>query len=226
VSRYWNPRTGKPRGPVHFRPPPRRWRPRNPFTARDAWIVPAGLIAGLLYASVAGGLISWPAAGREGRVEPAAPKHVDPYAASRRSRAILEAQEGAPSSAVERTGDLAPARADGGRTEAGDPAGVRMVDGDTFDYRGERIRIADIDTPEVHGRCASESQLAARATARMSALIGAGPFRLEPGGDGRDHDRYGRRLSIVTRGGRSLGQVLVSEGLAHPWVGHKLPWCA
>jgi endonuclease YncB( thermonuclease family) len=222
VSKYWNPKTGKARGPVHFRPARGRWRPRNPFTSRDIWIVPAGLFAGLLYASVAGGLISWPGASREASADVATPKIVDPYAESRQSRAILEAQEGAPEPAVERSGGLAPARAGG--SEAGDPAGVRMVDGDTFDYRGQRIRIADIDTPEVHGRCARESELAAQATARMGALIAAGPFRLESGGD-REFDRYGRRLRIVTRGGRSLGQILVAEGLAHPWVGHKLPWC-
>jgi endonuclease YncB( thermonuclease family) len=29
-----------------------------------------------------------------------------------------------------------------------------VIDGDTFDYGGKRVRIADIDTPEVNGRCA------------------------------------------------------------------------
>jgi micrococcal nuclease len=102
---------------------------------------------------------------------------------------------------------------------------VQMIDGDTFDVGGVRIRVADIDTPEVHGRCPEESRLAAQATARMEALLGEGPFELGPI-PGRDEDVYGRKLRIVSRAGRSLGDVLVAEGLAHPWVGHKLPWCA
>lgn len=104
------------------------------------------------------------------------------------------------------------------------PATVRVIDGDTFHYQGEKIRIADIDTPEVNGRCAYEVQLAARATRRMDQLLRQGPFTLQP--IGRDEDRYGRKLRVVTRGGRSLGDQLVAEGLARTWTGRREPWCA
>ncbi|MGQ0661573.1 thermonuclease family protein, partial [Sphingosinicella sp.] len=60
------------------------------------------------------------------------------------------------------------------------PAFVRVIDGDTFDYRGMRVRVADIDTPEREGRCPEETALAARATRRMRDLIDDGPFTLEP----------------------------------------------
>ena len=106
-----------------------------------------------------------------------------------------------------------------------DPAGVRVIDGDTFDYGGMRVRVADIDTPEMRGRCASETRLAARATARMRVLLGQGPFELHPLLSGRDEDRYGRKLRIVTRHGRSLGDQLVAEGLARTWTGRREPWC-
>lgn len=105
------------------------------------------------------------------------------------------------------------------------PAPVRVIDGDTFDYDGVRIRIADIDTPEVNGRCAYETDLAARATARLDSLLGEGAFELHPNPDGRDEDPYGRKLRIVTRGGQSLGDVLVAEGLARTWTGRREPWC-
>jgi endonuclease YncB( thermonuclease family) len=105
------------------------------------------------------------------------------------------------------------------------PTQVRVIDGDTFDHEGVRIRIADIDTPEVRGRCAEESALAARATRRMAALLQEGPFELHPLPDGRDEDRYGRKLRIVTRDGRSLGDRLVAEGLARTWTGRREPWC-
>src|SRR6185295_4843460 len=96
---------------------------------------------------------------------------------------------------------------------------VRVVDGDTFWVGGDKIRIADIDTPETHPpRCAYEAELGEKATQRLAALLAEGPFELEPIG-GRDLDIYGRKLRIVTRGGRSLGDVLVTEGLARTWTG-------
>jgi endonuclease YncB( thermonuclease family) len=109
--------------------------------------------------------------------------------------------------------------------EDADPASVRVIDGDTFDYQGMRVRVADIDTPEIRGRCESETRLAARATARMRTLLGQGPFELHPLLSGRDQDRYGRKLRIVTRNGRSLGDQLVAEGLARTWSGRREPWC-
>jgi endonuclease YncB( thermonuclease family) len=101
----------------------------------------------------------------------------------------------------------------------------RVIDGDTFVYAGTRIRIADIDTPEVRGRCPYETALAARATARTRQLLAAGTFELHSLPSGRDEDRYGRKLRIVTRGGRSVGHMLVVEGLARTWTGRREPWC-
>lgn len=99
-----------------------------------------------------------------------------------------------------------------------------VVDGDTFWLKGEKYRIADIDTPETHGpRCAAEGALGARATNRLQDLLNAGPFMLES--TGRNVDRYGRRLRVVTRGGESIGGMLVDEGLARPWGGARQPWC-
>jgi endonuclease YncB( thermonuclease family) len=74
----------------------------------------------------------------------------------------------------------------------------------------------------VNGRCAEESALAARATNRLAVLLAAGPFELETIG-GRDEDRYGRKLRIVTRNGRSIGDQLVAEGLARTWSGAANP---
>jgi len=105
-----------------------------------------------------------------------------------------------------------------------DPQAASIVDGDTFRYRGEKYRVADIDTPEVNGRCAYESRLAAQATDRMETLLHQGPFELHA--VDRDEDRYGRKLRVVTRGGRSLGDQLVAEGLARTWTGRREPWCS
>jgi len=99
-----------------------------------------------------------------------------------------------------------------------------IVDGDTLWYRGEKIRIADINTPETsRPGCAAEAELGARATARLQELLNQGPFALEAGD--RDRDRYDRLLRVITRGGESIGAVLVREGLAEEWGGKRRNWC-
>lgn len=101
-----------------------------------------------------------------------------------------------------------------------------VVDGDTLRYGGERIRLADINAPEVFSpQCDQEAWLGRRATRRLQELVNAGPFEIASSGL-RDEDRYGRKLRLLKRDGRSLGDILVFEGLAHPWRGHKEDWCA
>jgi endonuclease YncB( thermonuclease family) len=99
-----------------------------------------------------------------------------------------------------------------------------VVDGDTIWYRGTKIRITGIDTPETHQpKCAAEAKLGAAATRRMLQLVNAGPFTLQS--INRDEDRYGRKLRILTRGGKSLGDILVEEGLARYYKGGRRSWC-
>jgi micrococcal nuclease len=100
-----------------------------------------------------------------------------------------------------------------------------VVDGDTIWHRGVKIRLADIDTPEVFSpQCASEAALGRQATERLLELINAGPFEVVQSGS-RDADRYGRKLRILERQGRSLGAILIAEGLARPWDGARRSWC-
>ena len=111
-----------------------------------------------------------------------------------------------------------------GRQLVGPAAVVRVIDGDTIDVDGMRIRILDIDTPETHpARCAYEADLGARATRRLDAWLAEGEFELVA--DGRDEDRYGRKLRRVVRGNVSVGDVLVAEGLARPYGTGRRPWC-
>jgi micrococcal nuclease len=100
-----------------------------------------------------------------------------------------------------------------------------VIDGDTIRYGGRKIRLEDIDAPEVFSpKCASERARGERATRRLLELINAGPFELVRTG-ARDEDRYGRKLRTLERAGRSLGAILVAEGLARPWDGARHPWC-
>lgn len=100
-----------------------------------------------------------------------------------------------------------------------------VVDGDTIWMDGVKIRIADIDAPETHPpRCAAEADLGHRATRRLQDLLNAGPVALET--IDRDEDRYGRKLRRIVRGGKSLGDILVAEGLARRYRGGpRSGWC-
>ncbi|MBY5579095.1 thermonuclease family protein [Rhizobium leguminosarum] len=99
-----------------------------------------------------------------------------------------------------------------------------VVDGDTFWFEGEKIRIADIDTPELSPpRCEAERIKGEAAKSRLLALLNAGKFSLAAGF--RDEDKYGRKLRTVSRAGNSLGDVLIDEGLARSWDGARHGWC-
>jgi endonuclease YncB( thermonuclease family) len=118
------------------------------------------------------------------------------------------------------------------------PAGVRttfgfchigggtncVVDGDTLWIQGQKVRVADIDAPETHDyRCPQEKALGDRATQRLIQLVNSGSVSLQP--IDRDEDRYGRKLRIVSVNGTSIGDTLVSEGLARYYEGGRKPWC-
>ena len=86
------------------------------------------------------------------------------------------------------------------------------------------IRVADIDAPETHDfRCAEERDLGNRATRRLRQLLNGGAVSLQA--IDRDEDRYGRKLRVVLVDGRSVGDLLVGEGLARPYEGGRRPWC-
>lgn len=99
-----------------------------------------------------------------------------------------------------------------------------VVDGDTFWFRGEKIRIADIDTPELSPpRCQRERELGLAAKQRLLEILNSGPLSLKVAA--RDEDRFGRKLRIVYRDRRSVGDMLVAQRLARKWQGSRRSWC-
>jgi endonuclease YncB( thermonuclease family) len=100
-----------------------------------------------------------------------------------------------------------------------------VVDGDTIWLEGTKIRIADLNTPEIsQPACAAEAVLGAKAKTRLTELLNAGPFEVRSSGN-RDADQYGRKLRIIERDGRSLSDTMIAEGLAHAWRGKRESWC-
>lgn len=138
----------------------------------------------------------------------------DPYAEARLSRAILDGQSGGAEPATYLGGTLVR------------PGGYRLTMTGALRVRGALVRLADVDLPRLRGACPYESRLGGRALRRLGALLSAGPFELSEGG-GRDTDGEGRQLRIATRAGRSIGAMLVDDGLAHEATGGPpSPWCA
>ena len=89
-------------------------------------------------------------------------------------------------------------------------------DGDTVWWQGEKIRIADIDTPELNGKCEAERRRARAARDRLVVLLGARPVTIRRTGT----DRFGRTLARF--GG--IGEQLIAEGLATRWP-QRRDWC-
>lgn len=57
-----------------------------------------------------------------------------------------------------------------------------VVDGDTFWFRGEKIRIADIDTPELSPpRCERERERGLAAKQRLLDILNSGPLSFKGG---------------------------------------------
>lgn len=100
--------------------------------------------------------------------------------------------------------------------------GIRIVDGDSFVLGTERIRIANIDAPEMRCRCPSECALAEAATETLRSLL-AGDVVVRVVRVGAD--RYGRSLALVEVNGVDVGETLVEMGLARKWAGRREAWC-
>lgn len=105
---------------------------------------------------------------------------------------------------------------------------LSVLDGDTFDWQGNRIRIANIDAPELgHAKCDAERRLGALARKRLAELLASGVLEVIPGDPdtGRRLDRHGRLLAIVSIDGEDVGGRLIQEGYARPWEGRRRSWC-
>jgi endonuclease YncB( thermonuclease family) len=83
---------------------------------------------------------------------------------------------------------------------------IRLIDGDTFAYGAERIRIKGIDTPEVSETGGFD------ASQRLDLLLREGPVTIIP----QALDKYGRTLADVFVNDRNVAEVLKDEGYAKP----------
>lgn len=96
-------------------------------------------------------------------------------------------------------------------------------DGDTIRCGAERVRIANIDAPELPGspKCGArrgytawcDYALGERAGAALRGLIARGRVTIVRTGT----DAYGRTLALVQVDGQDVGEWLIARGLARRW---------
>ena len=93
-----------------------------------------------------------------------------------------------------------------------------MIDGDTIELtNGQRVRLVQIDTPEVYSGYECYGRQASTAAKRLLPVGTRVRLQAEPAGD--SIDRYGRLLRYVIRAGDGLNVNLrlVALGAAAPW---------
>ena len=92
-----------------------------------------------------------------------------------------------------------------------------VVDGDTLEIHGIRIRLWGIDAPESSQLCRGEDSLQYRCGAQaandLDAFIARRPVNCSP----LSLDQYGRTVATCSVGGNDLGEWLVRKGLALDW---------
>lgn len=94
----------------------------------------------------------------------------------------------------------------GGIERTVDGRQVHVVDGDTFRYGTERVRLRGIDTPELTEPGGPAARL------RLEELVRSGPVRIVPHG----RDVYDRVVADVFVDGQNIAEKLQAEGLAKP----------
>ena len=111
-----------------------------------------------------------------------------------------------------------------GLVAASEPTGrVSVTDGDTIRIGDERIRILNIDAPEMGGgaECEAERMLALASKDRLTAILATGELEI----DRQGQDRFGRTLAMIRVSGTDVGEMLIAAHVAVPWAGRQHDWC-
>ncbi len=110
---------------------------------------------------------------------------------------------------------------------------LRVIDGDTFDARvrvwpgldvNTRVRLRNVDAPELHARCTDERVKAEAARAALQDLLAVGGVTLSRVGI----DKYGGRVdaAVATRGASDVSAALLNGGFARGYDGgRRAGWC-
>lgn len=87
-----------------------------------------------------------------------------------------------------------------------------VIDGDTIEIHGERIRLNGIDSPESGAVCGTVN-VYQKAALALSDFIGSRTVSCDISGE----DRYARKIGTCEVGGAGLADHMVSSGWARDW---------
>lgn len=101
-----------------------------------------------------------------------------------------------------------------------------VVDGDTLDVAGTRIRLFGIDAPEVSQTCrrgdGSAWSCGQWSRSELVRLLGGRPVECQP----RDVDRYDRIVAICYVQGRDVNAAMVESGAAHAYRKYTMDYAS
>ncbi len=93
----------------------------------------------------------------------------------------------------------------------------RVIDGDTFEIAGEKIRIRGVDTPEMKSKSEVERRAAQAAKDELERLLGTG-YSINRLG----RDKYGRTVGEVYNRDGEIAEQLIEAGRGKAYL-YKLP---
>ena len=103
---------------------------------------------------------------------------------------------------------------------------IRVVDGDTFEIGGDRVRLFGIDAPEIGQPCILDSGT----TIDCGAWVDDQVTELYEGKTatciGRERDRYDRLIATCDVDGADMGRTLVAEGFARAFLFYSEDYAA
>jgi endonuclease YncB( thermonuclease family) len=117
---------------------------------------------------------------------------------------------------------------------------IQIIDADTIHVGTKSIRLVGFNAPETwKPACPAEQLLGDRAKNRLHELVHRGRLELEmiacscpTGTEGTPSCNYGRACGTLRSHGRDVGEILIAEGLAVPFVCGATrcpptprPWC-
>lgn len=102
---------------------------------------------------------------------------------------------------------------------AASAADIRVIDGDTLEVDGTRVRLWGIDAPEMQQTCVGGYQAGVQASAALTTLLSSSSERLAC--DQVDIDRYGRVIAVCRFGDVDIAAELVRSGMAMDWPRHS-----
>jgi endonuclease YncB( thermonuclease family) len=101
-----------------------------------------------------------------------------------------------------------------------------VIDGDTIEIHGQRIRLFGIDAPEGGQLCVRPTgdrwRCGQQASFALADRIGRATVRCEQ----RDTDRYGRVVAVCFKGGEELNRWMVANGWAVAFRRYSLDYVA